>query len=172
MSDLTIRQHLVQSIDAAVERLFVAGFLSGDRQRVDVAAPKQDSHGDFACAIALALACGARKNPREIAARLQTELGDAGGILEKTDIAGPGYLNLFIKNEAWGIRWGPFSPLVSSIFCSQAGRGQRVLVEFVSANPTGPLHVAHGRGRSPAMCWRAYLPRRATTLSASIMSTT
>jgi arginyl-tRNA synthetase len=109
-------------------------------------APKEAGHGDFATTVALQLAKTEKKPPRQIAEIIKDAIEDAEGILEKIEIAGPGYLNFFIKDSAWlgvlheierqGIEYG---------HC-HVGNEKLVQVEFVSANPTGPLHIGHGRG--------------------------
>jgi arginyl-tRNA synthetase len=105
------------------------------------------SHGDFASNIAMRLAKPARKSPRDIAARIVESLGDNPDI-EKVEIAGPGFINFHLSRAAYhaelecildqGERYGRQAPK----------DGPRILLEFVSANPTGPLHVGHGRGAS------------------------
>jgi arginyl-tRNA synthetase len=107
--------------------------------------PKQLSHGDYACNVAMQLGKSLKRNPRELAAAVVAAL-PASDLLEKAEIAGPGFINLFLKPAAWqsvaahvlerGAAWGG----------SERGRGEKVQLEFVSANPTGPLHVGHGRG--------------------------
>lgn len=107
--------------------------------------PKQAQHGDYACSLALQLAKSLQRSPREIAARLVQAL-PISPYVEKTEIAGPGFVNVFLKPAvkrqvvahilARGKAYGTKPP----------GAGKRVQVEFVSANPTGPLHVGHGRG--------------------------
>ena len=106
--------------------------------------PKQAGHGDFACAVALQLAKSLKRAPREIATQLAAAL-PASPYLEKAEVAGAGFINIFLKRSfkqqavnrilAAGARYGE-NPL---------GRRRKVLIEFVSANPTGPLHVGHGR---------------------------
>ena len=107
--------------------------------------PKQESHGDFAANVAMQLARALKKNPREIAQQLVNEL-PASSWVEKVDIAGAGFINFTLKAaaktavvEAVLTRGGNFGR-------STAGGQQKVQVEYVSANPTGPLHVGHGRG--------------------------
>ncbi|MBL8471312.1 MAG: arginine--tRNA ligase [Rhodocyclaceae bacterium] len=107
--------------------------------------PKQAAHGDFASNIALQIARSLKQNPRDIAQRLVRELPH-GGVIERAEVAGAGFINLFVAASA-KVR------IVSRILAAGAnfGRGsaadgRRVQVEFVSANPTGPLHVGHGRG--------------------------
>jgi arginyl-tRNA synthetase len=106
--------------------------------------PKLAEHGDYACSVALQLAKALKRPPREIAARLVAAL-PASPDLEKAEVAGAGFINLFLARSykqgavnrilAAGERYGR----------SEHGQGEKVQVEFVSANPTGPLHVGHGR---------------------------
>ena len=107
--------------------------------------PKQAQHGDYACSLALQLAKSLQRSPREIAAKVVQAL-PTSPYVEKTEIAGPGFVNVFLKPAvkrqvvahilARGKAYGTKPP----------GAGKHVQVEFVSANPTGPLHVGHGRG--------------------------
>ena len=106
--------------------------------------PKQAAHGDWACNVAMQLAKQLKRNPRELAQALIAGL-PASPWLDRAEIAGPGFINLRLKPAAKldavrmalaaGARYGR----------ADAGRGRTILVEFVSANPTGPLHVGHGR---------------------------
>ena len=111
-----------------------------------VEVPKSKGHGDFATNAAMLLAPAEKKSPRDIAGLLVDKLSQGSAITERIEIAGPGFINFHLKHAAWcgvleeleqqGERYG------SSI----AGSGTTIQVEFVSANPTGPLHVGHGRG--------------------------
>ena len=107
--------------------------------------PKQAEHGDYACSVALQLARSLKRAPRDIAARLVAALPPSPYV-ERAEVAGAGFINLFLKRafkqqvvnrtlEA-GARYGT----------GARGRNKKIQVEFVSANPTGPLHVGHGRG--------------------------
>lgn len=142
----TIREQLLEKLRAALQGCFAEQGWQAELPSITLTPPKQAEHGDFACPVALQLAKPLRKNPREIAQRLQEAVGDAGGLLSKTEVAGPGYLNLFVAAKAWHrvltdmLRVGP------DFLRSNWGAGRRVLLEYVSANPTGPLHIAHGRG--------------------------
>ena len=107
--------------------------------------PKSGSHGDLATNVAMLLTKKLKKPPREIASLLATSLAKCADV-EKVEIAGPGFINLFIKNDSW-------HAIVKEVLQSGDDYGRsitanptRVLVEFVSANPTGPLHFGHGRG--------------------------
>ncbi len=108
--------------------------------------PKQASHGDLASNLAMQLARPCKMNPRAVAQTLLDHLGDAGGLLTRAEIAGPGFINFFVSPLAWlevlprVLREGP------DFGRGNWGQGRRAMVEFVSANPTGPLHVGHGRG--------------------------
>ncbi|MBI4207120.1 MAG: arginine--tRNA ligase [Betaproteobacteria bacterium] len=107
--------------------------------------PRQADHGDYACSIALQLARQLRAKPRDIAGRLIAVL-PASPYLEKAEVAGAGFINLFLKRSFK-------QQVVSRVLQGSAdygkcsvGQKKKVQVEFVSANPTGPLHVGHGRG--------------------------
>lgn len=107
--------------------------------------PKDPRHGDYACNVALQLARALKRSPRDIALAIVAAL-PASPFLDKAEVAGAGFINLFLKRA--------FKQQVVSEILTRAqdfgrhdvGRGTRVQVEFVSANPTGPLHVGHGRG--------------------------
>ncbi len=107
--------------------------------------PRLAEHGDFASNAALLLAKRLRRPPREIARILAERLGDAGGLVARAEIAGPGFLNLRISDDEW--RGGLVELLRADDAYGrrEAGEGPRVQVEFVSANPTGPLTLGHGR---------------------------
>ncbi len=108
---------------------------------------KQAEHGDLASNLAMQLARPCKKNPRQIAEALVAQLGDAGGVIERTEIAGPGFINFFLKPGAWLAVLPQILAAGEDYGRSQAPAGaEPVMVEFVSANPTGPLHFGHGRG--------------------------
>jgi arginyl-tRNA synthetase len=109
--------------------------------------PKQAAHGDFACTAAMPLAKALKKNPREVAAALVDALNRQAAVqrwVEALEIAGPGFINLRLKAAA---KQAVVSEVLAggAQFGLQAKRDDKVLVEFVSANPTGPLHVGHAR---------------------------
>jgi len=101
-------------------------------------------HGDFACSIALRIARGLRANPRALAESIVAALPD-NDLIEKTEIAGPGFINFFVTAAAWQAELARVHENAARYGCGHAGAGRRAIVEFVSANPTGPLHVGHGR---------------------------
>ena len=107
--------------------------------------PRDPSHGDFATNLAMQLAKALKKNPREIAGRLVAELPPSV-LVAKAEVAGAGFINFVLDARAK-------TGIVAAVLAEGAGygraavgRGQKIQVEFVSANPTGPLHVGHGRG--------------------------
>ncbi len=108
--------------------------------------PRQPEHGELACNLALQLAKPCRMNPRGVAQAILERLGDAGGILQKAEIAGPGFINFHIQPGAWLAVLPQILQEGPDYGRASLGAGKKALVEFVSANPTGPLHVGHGRG--------------------------
>jgi arginyl-tRNA synthetase len=107
--------------------------------------PKQARHGDYACSIALQLARALRARPREIADQLVVAL-PASPYLEKAEVAGAGFINLFLKRSFKQQAASRVMRCGGDYGKTRLGQGRKVQVEFVSANPTGPLHVGHGRG--------------------------
>ncbi len=103
------------------------------------------SHGDFAANLALVLAKSARRNPRELAQALVARLPESQQVA-RVEVAGPGFINFFLTSAALQAVVPRILDAGDGYGRSQTGAGRRVLVEFVSANPTGPLHVGHGRG--------------------------
>ncbi|MBC2744463.1 MAG: arginine--tRNA ligase, partial [Desulfosarcina sp.] len=121
-------------------------FPSSDFCDVVLEEPKANSHGDLSTNMAMQMAKIQRMSPRQIAETLIDHLDDKKGIIDRTEIAGPGFINFFIRPSAW-------YPVLAAIHergdqygrCN-LGQGTRIQIEFVSSNPTGPLHVGHGRG--------------------------
>jgi arginyl-tRNA synthetase len=136
-----LHAHLSQLLETAL--LEVAPDVKG--VSIILERPKVAAHGDYACNLALQLARPLRARPREVAARLLDAMPESPYV-ERAEVAGAGFINLFMrpsikKQVVNGVLRGGSTYGVSAI-----GQGQRVQVEFVSANPTGPLHVGHGRG--------------------------
>jgi arginyl-tRNA synthetase len=118
---------------------------TGTAARIHLDRPKQAQHGDFACNIAMLLAKELRGNPRAIAQKILDAL-PASPDLEKAEIAGTGFINLFLTESYKQQVVGRVLASGSRYGCSNIGQDRKTQVEFVSANPTGPLHVGHGRG--------------------------
>ncbi|WP_295442794.1 arginine--tRNA ligase [uncultured Thiodictyon sp.] len=106
---------------------------------------KDQTHGDFATNLALLLAKPARARPRDLAERLVAAL-PASPLIARVEIAGPGFINFFLAADAYRAVVPDILTTGHDYGRSRQGAGQRIQVEFVSANPTGPLHVGHGRG--------------------------
>ena len=105
---------------------------------------RDTAHGDFATSIAMRLAKPARKNPRALAELIVRSL-PANDLVAKAEIAGPGFINFFMTPEAWKAEMSRVHAEGDAYGRGSDGNGRKAIVEFVSANPTGPLHVGHGR---------------------------
>ncbi|MBW1850107.1 MAG: arginine--tRNA ligase [Deltaproteobacteria bacterium] len=108
--------------------------------------PNNPDHGHFATNLPLTLASSQKRPPREIAAAIIEHLKDAKHVVERVEVAGPGFINFWIRPEEWYRGLSGIIKLEDDYGRSDAGGGEKILVEFVSANPTGPLHIGHGRG--------------------------
>jgi len=107
--------------------------------------PKQAAHGDLACNVALQLAKALKQNPRVIAERIVRELPPST-VIERAEVAGAGFINFFFSASVKQAIVGRILAERERYGRSDSGAGRKVQIEFVSANPTGPLHVGHGRG--------------------------
>ena len=145
-----MKQQITDLLRAALTRLVAEGAIPGDALPEGPGSPQVDrtrdaAHGDFATNVALTLAKAAGARPRELAGRLVAAIPPST-LVERVEIAGPGFINFHLSEAA-------YREVVPIILAaghgygrSGLGAGRRVQVEFVSANPTGPLHVGHGRG--------------------------
>ena len=140
-----MKSRVRQIIEKAWKNSIEKGLLTEAEPPVfDVSETKSKSHGDLASNIAMVSAKVQKSAPRKIAEILIGEINYE--VVDKIEIAGPGFINFFIKKES-------FQPMLKEIFekgddfgSSDYGKGKKIQVEFVSANPTGPLHIGHGRG--------------------------
>ncbi len=138
-----LRSLIIQS----AKKAFKTGLLKSDTlPDMEIETPRHESHGDFSTNFAMVSASLQKMAPRAIAQAVVDCMDDGGGIIEKMEIAGPGFLNFFLTKAAWQPVVRRIHKTDDSYGASDMGRGKRVQVEFVSANPTGPLHVGHGRG--------------------------
>jgi arginyl-tRNA synthetase len=141
-----MKEQIAQLIEAALSTLTANGTLPADiTPNIQVDNTRDKAHGDFASNIALTLAKPARRNPRELAQLLCDAL-PANASVEKTEIAGPGFINFFVSQASIFTVVGEILEQGDAFGRGAANSGPRMQVEFVSANPTGPLHVGHGRG--------------------------
>lgn len=141
-----MKTHLQNLVAQALQPLQQEGWLpAGELPAIPLERTRDRTHGDFASTIALALAKTARRKPRELAERIVAALPASHQIV-KVEIAGPGFINFFLAPGAYQAVVGEILERGEHFGRSKLGKDQRVQVEFVSANPTGPLHVGHGRG--------------------------
>ena len=134
-------------IAAALDRLEAAGTLPGGLNRAAITCepPRDPAHGDLSTNAAMVLAKPAATNPRALAELLATELRAAPGVTA-TEIAGPGFINLRLDPAAWRDELRAIAASGADYGRSDLGKGVHVNVEYVSANPTGPMHMGHCRG--------------------------
>jgi arginyl-tRNA synthetase len=141
-----MKQQLSQLIEQALTALVAADQLPpGLEPNIQIDRTRDKSHGDLATNISLTLAKKAGKNPRELAALICEALPEAD-FVSKTEIAGPGFINFFLSDSSSQAVVQRILEQGQNYGRSNTGEGRKVQVEFVSANPTGPLHVGHGRG--------------------------
>ena len=128
-----------------------AAFKNGDLPlsdfpEVEVQEPKIEFQGDFSTNIAMVMASVQKMPPRKIAETITKHITDIEGILDKTEIAGPGFINFFINRFLWHSVLRKIHDKDKKYGASDIGQGKKIQIEFVSSNPTGPIHVGHGRG--------------------------
>jgi arginyl-tRNA synthetase len=141
-----MKPYLQQLITQAYGKALEAGDLtSPDMPEVNLEEPKFENQGDFACNIAMVSASIQKKATRKIAEALVKHMAFSDGMLRKIEIAGPGFINFFMEPSAWHPVLRQIHEKEEQYGRSTLGQGKKVQVEFVSANPTGPLHVGHGR---------------------------
>ena len=141
-----MKHQLEQLLASAVHVLQVNGGLPGDiAAAVHVERTRDRSHGDFASNIAMLLGKAAGERPRDLAEKIAAAVPHSG-VIRKLEIAGPGFINFYLDSSAYHGVIAEILSVGDQFGRSSLGAGQPVQVEFVSANPTGPLHVGHGRG--------------------------
>lgn len=140
-----MKQQLIELLQAALTELSQQGVVPDAQVTVQLDRTKNKEHGDLACNLALMLAKKAGLAPRQLAEKIIAAIPE-NTVVKQADIAGPGFINFFLNDNAQ-------SQVIATIFEQQnsyghcnLGQGEALQVEFVSANPTGPLHVGHGRG--------------------------
>lgn len=137
-----LRKILDETFQAACQR---EGWLAS-QAHFEIEAPKVKEHGEYATNIALTLAKGLKLPPLKVAEILLKNLQDPVSLLEKSEIAGPGFINFTFKLSVWHHSLPEIFSSLPSYGRSDWGRGRKVVVEFISANPTGPLHIGNARG--------------------------
>lgn len=140
------REELAQLIGAALDAALQAGaFALEEKPEITLERPRDEGHGDWACTVAMRCAKAAKKNPREIAAAIVDALPE-NTLIEKVEVAGPGFINFYLKSDA-------LQDVITKVRTEKGdfGKGtvpedkRKVNIEYISANPTGPMHVGHGR---------------------------
>ena len=141
-----MKSRLKDLVSEAVANLQQNGTLPAELDpNIQIERTRDSSHGDFACNIAMLLAKPARAKPRELAQKIVAAIPPSSEI-DKVEIAGPGFINFFLKADAITAVIPAILEAGEAFGRSTIGNEKKVQVEFVSANPTGPLHVGHGRG--------------------------
>jgi arginyl-tRNA synthetase len=148
-----LKDKLARLFKQGISRCAEEGLLAGVSPEVlarpvILEVPARAAHGDFSTNAAFILASAARREPRKLAQALveRLPLAEVAGLVRSVEVAGPGFINLFVEPAYWQGLVEQILREGDSYGRSSLGAGQRVQVEFVSANPTGPLHVGHGRG--------------------------
>ena len=153
------RNELQNIITSSIEKAIAAGLLcEAECPKFNIEIPADRSHGDFATNAAMAGARAFRKAPKMIAEAMVQNMNLEGTYFEKAEIAGPGFINFFLNNAKYN------AAILNDVFAlaenygkSNYGEGKKVLVEFVSANPTGPMHIGNARGGAIGDCLASVL---------------
>ena len=141
------RQQVAQLTQAAYEKAAAAGLLpQGAEVKATIEIPKDTAHGDYASSFAMAGAKALHKAPRVIAQTIVDNLELEGSFFSKVEIAGPGFLNFTLGPKWYGDVLSAVEAQGTAYGSGDDGKGQKVMVEFVSANPTGPMHMGNARG--------------------------
>ena len=144
---MTLYVRFAAHMDALLDAMEAAGDLPAglNRKAVTVEPPRDPSHGDLATNAAMVLAKPAGINPRALAEKIAVRLGELAEV-EEVSIAGPGFLNMRLTPGTWAEELGQIAALGADYGRSALGQGVTVNIEYVSANPTGPMHMGHCRG--------------------------
>ena len=141
-----MKSRLITLVTEAITSLQQNGALPTELDpSIQIERTRDSSHGDFACNIAMLLAKPARTKPRDLAEKIVDAIPSSSEV-EKIEIAGPGFINFFLKADAITAVIPAILEAGEAFGRSTVGNDKKIQVEFVSANPTGPLHVGHGRG--------------------------
>jgi arginyl-tRNA synthetase len=142
-----MKQQIRRLVTDSVQRAIQAEALAEQSlPKIEIEVPKNEIHGDFSTNIAMIMASTQKKAPRKIAEQIIDTLEDHDNLITKTEIAGPGFINFFINIESWQKVLRDIHAAGDDYGRNDMGQGEKFQIEFVSSNPTGPLHVGHGRG--------------------------
>lgn len=162
---MNIIENSKKTIGQAIEKGFAAAVAKGALvpaedinigEMVHLEVPKDKQHGDFACNIAMLLAKALRMPPRKIAEAIAAEI-EAGGEIKKIEVAGAGFINFYLSNARLYEVIRAIEEKGSDYGKIDMGKGKKVMVEFVSANPTGPMHMGNARGGALGDCMASVL---------------
>ncbi len=154
------REGIKGIVIAAAKKAMLNGTLpEAELPDFNVEVPNDRAHGDFAVNAALGWARAFRSNPRKVAEALVENLEFEGTFIEKAEIAGPGFINLFLSESYYAAIVNDVLTLGDKYGQSDMGKGKKVMVEFVSANPTGPMHIGNARGGALGDCLAAVLDK-------------
>lgn len=142
-----VQEQISVAVGAALEQAKVRGLLICEKvPPITIEIPKRDEWGDFSSTIALALAKEEKRSPQAVAELLASCLRDVSTLIIRVDVVAPGFLNFTIHRELWFAVLREIEEKGEAYGWNEMGQGKSVLLEYVSANPTGPLHAGHGRG--------------------------
>ena len=143
-------EKLQQTIKDALQQAIVKAELVTEEQipTIQLETPRDKANGDYATNIAMQLTKLAKKNPRQVAEAIIENLELSGTMMEKVDIAGPGFMNITVRKDYLQDVVKAALTEKENYGRSTSGAGEKIQVEFVSANPTGDLHLGHARGAS------------------------
>ena len=159
-----MKAHLTELLAQAAKSLTQNADFDASNLEIQLERPKNKNHGDFSTNLAMLLAKPLRQNPRAIAESLIQAL-PTSAYVEKVEIAGAGFINFYLGANAKQAVIGLIAAQGEKFGHNQVGQGRKVQVEFVSANPTGPLHVGHGRGAAVGDCLARLLDANGWTVT-------
>ena len=144
---MTLYTRFAAHIDAVLDALEASGDLPAglNRANITVEPPRDTTHGDLATNAAMVLAKPAQTNPRSLAEKIVAQLAGLDEV-EKVSIAGPGFINMSLTDDTWRAELSAIRDGGDDYGRSNRGAGTTVNIEYVSANPTGPMHMGHCRG--------------------------
>lgn len=144
---MNIKETIKQLIEDALHNCVQSGYLSQKQfPPFTIETPKIRDHGDYATNVAMLLAPQEKKPPRKIAQAIIEQIHQNDDTVEKVEVAGPGFINFFLSQSCWLKAFKDISLQGDTYGRSHLGQGEKINIEYVSANPTGPLHIGHGRG--------------------------
>jgi arginyl-tRNA synthetase len=159
-----LKAHLTELLAQAAKSLTQNADFDASNLAIQLERPKNKNHGDFSTNLAMLLAKPLRQNPRAIAESLIQAL-PTSAYVEKVEIAGAGFINFYLGANAKQAVIALIAAQGEKFGHNQVGQGRKVQVEFVSANPTGPLHVGHGRGAAVGDCLARLLDANGWTVT-------